>query len=494
MTRRTRREFIGTGALAACGRAADERPNIVIYYVDELRATALRMHNPDGLATPNLERLAQRGVTFDNAFTPHPLCMPARSSLWTGQYTHTTGSRDNQHPLRDDRVTMSDILHKAGYALGIFGKNHCFTAPQLKRWFAANYSSGSRQWNEALTPQVAGQVKALRKWIADRGGGTMPPEAHPFPAEVCDTHLCTQRAIEFIEKKRQGPFAAWISITDPHHPMQAPESFARGVPSPGQVKLPPYRKGEIRGKNTRMQIYEYLVRGEEIPEDFLRRYLSIYYAMVAQIDHEVGRLMTTLERTGLDRNTIVLFTSDHGDFAGEHHLILKTGSMLDSMVRIPLILSWPGRVARGLREKALVSHVDLMPTLLQFCGLSVPQSVEGIALPLQSSARRRDWIYSEYGAGEAEFTWEDARKLGPAKRLGDYSLKSQAESQGLEKREHGGHLRMARTHTHKLSVDSNDEVEFYDLVKDPHETENVHGRPEYRAAEEDLRRKLETMK
>ena len=277
MTPRTRREFIGTGALAACGRAAVERPNIVIYYVDELRATALRMHNPDGLGTPNLERLAQRGVTFDNAFTPHPLCMPARSSLWTGQYTHTTGSRDNQHPLRDDRVSMTGILHKAGYTLGIFGKNHCFTAPQLERWFAANYSSGSRQWNEALTPEVAGQVKALRKWIADRGGGTMPPEAHPFPAEVCDTHLCTQRAIEFIEKKRQGPFAAWISITDPHHPMQAPESFARGVPSPAQVKLPPYRKGEIRGKNTRMQIYEYLVRGEEIPEDFLRRYLSIYY-------------------------------------------------------------------------------------------------------------------------------------------------------------------------------------------------------------------------
>jgi hypothetical protein len=124
--------------------------------------------------------------------------MPARSSLWTGQYTHTTGSRDNQHPLRDDRASMTYILHKAGYTLGIFGKNHCFTAPQLERWFAANYSSGSRQWNEALTPEVAGQVKALREWIADHGGATMSPEAHTFPPEVCDTHLSTQRAIEFI--------------------------------------------------------------------------------------------------------------------------------------------------------------------------------------------------------------------------------------------------------------------------------------------------------
>jgi len=265
MRRSTRREFLGTGVLAARGRAAAERPNIVIYFVDELRATALRMYNPDGLGTPNLERLAQRGVTFEQAFTPHPLCVPARASLWTGQYSHTHGSRDNQHLLGDNRTTMADILHQAGYTLGVFGKNHCFTPQQLERWFAADYSSGSRLWNESLTPEVADQVKSLRKWIADRGGGTMPPEAHPFPTEICDTHLCTQRAIEFIEKQRRGPFAAWISISDPHHPIQAPGVFAQKAPSPGQVKLPPYRKGEIRGKNTRMQIYEYLVRGEEIP-------------------------------------------------------------------------------------------------------------------------------------------------------------------------------------------------------------------------------------
>jgi hypothetical protein len=132
-----------------------------------------------------------------------------------------------------------------------------------------------------------------------------------------------------------------------------------------------------------------------------------------------------------------------------------------------------------------------MPTLLRMCGLSVPSSVEGIGLPLGASDRRRDWVYSEYGAGEPDFTWEEARRLGPAQRLGDYSLKSKEEVQGLAKREHGGHLRMARTHNHKLIADSNGDIEFYDLAKDPNEMENVHGKPEYRTIEDDLRRKLD---
>src|SRR5579872_5090621 len=154
----SRREFCAAPLPLLAQSRKSTRPNIIIFYVDELRATALRLYRPDGLETPNLARLAGRGVLFDNAFTPHPLCVPARVSLWTGQYSHTHGSRCNvtydgggafsaglspaSPPpfMHDDRKSMAASLHAAGYRTGIFGKNHCFTAEQLQRWFDVDYS------------------------------------------------------------------------------------------------------------------------------------------------------------------------------------------------------------------------------------------------------------------------------------------------------------------------------------------------------------------
>lgn len=480
----TRRELCGAGAFALARPPV--RPNIVIVYVDELRATALKLYRPDGIETPNLARLASRGVLFQNAFTPHPLCVPARVSLWTGQYTHTHGSRCNQMFLRDDRETMAGILKSAGYRLGIFGKNHCFTPAQLERWFAADFSLGSKAWNQALSPDAAAQIRKHRQWIRDLGG--MPGVAS-FPPDIFDTHLINQRAMEFIEREAGSPFAAWISIPDPHAPVQTPEEFARIVP-PERVQLPPLRGGEMKTKNTRMQIYDYLIRGSELEERFLRQFVSIYYGMVAHIDREVGRLMALLERKGLVENTAIVFTSDHGDFAAEHRLIYKTGSMVDSLVHIPLLVSWPGRVPEGRREAALVSHVDLMPTLLDFCGLPVPRAAEGRRLPFREGDERRTYVYSEYGNGDPEFTWAEARAVGQAKRLGTYSLGTKEERDALAKRERAGHLRMIRTATHKLIRDSNGETEFYHLAKDPYELDNVHGRPEYRTEERELAGKL----
>src|SRR5579864_6369737 len=124
----TRREVCGMSALALAQGGKAARPNIIIFYVDELKATALRLYHPDGLETPNLARLASRGVLFNYAFTPHPLCMPARASFWTGQYSNTHGSRCNVLQdgsaayLHDDRDTMAEVLHSAGYRTGIFGK------------------------------------------------------------------------------------------------------------------------------------------------------------------------------------------------------------------------------------------------------------------------------------------------------------------------------------------------------------------------------------
>ncbi len=488
----TRRHFAGisAGALAsAAGCSRGSRPNIVIFYADDLRATALDLYNRDAVAMPNLRRLAARGTVFDYSFTPHPLCCPARVSLWTGQYSVTHGSRHNQKLMSDDATNMAALFHEAGYSLGIFGKNHCFTSQQLAQWFAADYSIGSRPWRAALTPQTSRSIAEHAQWIAEQGGALMPPSAAPFSHEIYATHIATEHAIHHLEAQREGPFFLWISLPDPHTPIEVPEKFAGALPA-DRLKLPPFRANELATKNTRMQIFDYLIRGSEIPDTYLARYLSIYSGKTVFLDYELGRVMDVIDGRGLRENTIFIFASDNGDFAGEHHLMVKTGSLLDSMVRMPLIMSWPGSIPAGRRESALVNHVDIMPTLLGLCGLSSPPFVQGKPLPLQSDAPRRKYVYSEYGNGDPEYGWREARQLGPAKRLGDYALTTPAELAHLERRERAGHLRMIRSHTHKIIADSNGEVEFYDLVRDPHELSNVHGQAEYREAEERLTKLL----
>src|SRR5262245_34879111 len=255
----TRRSFLRSSLAAAAAQPRAGRPNIILFYVDELRATALRLYNnPDGVATPNLARLARHGIVFENAFTPYPLCQPARVSLWTGQYPHTHGSRHNQNPMAEGLPSMAGVLRDAGYTLGIFGKNHCFSERQLDRWFAVNLSTESPHWRRSLSPEEAASSDRLRRWIAEQGGPMMPPKAAPFPPEVQPTHLITQRAMDFIEQSRGDPFALWISIIDPHNPIQAPERFA-GVMPPDKLKLPPTRREAIRSGNTRLRIYDYLI-------------------------------------------------------------------------------------------------------------------------------------------------------------------------------------------------------------------------------------------
>jgi len=461
----------------------------VIVHADDLRATAVRPYNASAVPMPNLERLAASGTVFNHSYSAHPLCCPSRASFWTGQYSSVHGSRHNQKLMSDGTPNLAESFRQAGYQLGIFGKNHCFTPRQLEQWFQTDYSMGSASWKAAILPGTARTVAAHGRWLREQGGPLLPPASAPFPYETFPTHMATQHAINYIERQAGEAFLMWLSLPDPHPPMDVPEKFANVLP-PQSLKLPPSRKDEMEGKNTRMKIFDYLIRGREIPGEYLSRYLSIYSGKTAFVDYELGRLMDALQAKGLRENTIFLFTSDNGDFAGEHHLIVKTGSMVDSMVRMPAILSWPGSLPGGRREDALTNHVDFLPTLLNLCGLPALRTAQGMPLPLKTDSRRRQFVYSEYGSGDPEYTWAEARTLGPAARLGDYALSKPLELAHLERRERAGHLRMIRTQAHKLISDSNGEVEFYDLGRDPHELNNVHAQTEYREAEEGLMKLL----
>ena len=460
----------------------------MVFYADDLRATALKLHNPDGVEAPNLAGLAERGVVYDRVFTPHPLCLPARASLFTGQYSWTHGSRHNQAVLTPGKPTLAAQLREAGYRTGLFGKNHCFVPEDLARNFDLEGTIGSEVWRRSIDADLARERRRHGEWLKEQGGALLAPVASPFSHEIYTTHLATERALEFLDSEDERPFFAFVSLTEPHTPNEAPADFGANV---APARLPQYDPGDIASKNTRMQIYDYLIRGSEIPDDYLRKCLEIYHAKTLFLDAELGRVLDALERKGLTDDTIVLFTSDNGDFATEHHLIAKTGSLVDAIVHMPLILSYPGRLPEGERNSSLVNQVDIMPTLLTLCGVDCPDAVEGRPMPLSAEDPGRSYVYSEYGAGGPEYTWEDARALGPAERLGDYALQTPEELDHLARREKAGHLRMIRTETHKVTVDSNGEIELFDLERDPAELANFHGDPGYATIERELLEKLD---
>jgi arylsulfatase A-like enzyme len=212
----------------------------------------------------------------------------------------------------------------------------------------------------------------------------------------------------------------------------------------------------------------------------------MYYGMIQQIDDHVGRLLDVLDTTGLAENTIVLFTSDHGDYAGEHRLLGKSNAFYDCLTRVPMILSWPGRLAGGEIRDELVSLVDVMPTILGLLGIEVPSAVQGQAMPgaLPDAPTARQAIFAEYGAGGPAVTLADVNRLPPEARAGNgWPLLRQREAQG--------HGKMVRTARWKYVHDVTGEVdELYDLDADPWELVNLASRPEHAGTIAEMRQHL----
>ena len=480
-------------------------PNLLIIMPDQLRATALGLYGRSPLSTPHLEALARSGVLYRHAFTPYPVCVPARVAFWTGRWPHLTGSRNNQVYLQPGEIHLLQLLQAAGYTCGLIGKNHCFLEPDLERYFDTYYPVGhSGPADEGSDPVVA----AAKQWVRsmeslggtegaggeDRrgivrraGGGSGRAYAagiSPFPVHKHGTWLIGERAEAFIRAHRDQPFCAWVSIPDPHTPYQVSEPYASRYP-PETLRLPPMEPPGYPGKPERVRLFAELLGAPEVSDEHLRFVLSIYYGMVAVIDEVVGRLLSTLDALGLREDTIVIFTSDHGDYLTEHRLVRKGASLYDSLVRVPLLLAYPRHVPAGIVCDDLVSTLDLFPTLTQLMHLPLPPGRSGVPLPVAADGEPRSAVFAETGYEGAPVTADEARTF----------LRRLAEQRGQP---HGlpwqaianGKLKMVRTHEWKYVHAPGGEVELYDLVHDPHELVNLAARPEHRERVIDFQRQL----
>jgi arylsulfatase A-like enzyme len=347
-----------TSSRATAAAPTDSRgykPNILFVFADQLRYAALGSSGNQIVRTPNLDRLASQGMTFDRAFSSHPLCSPYRAHIMTGKYGHLTGVIDNEYRLKTDQVTLPQVLKGAGYHTGFVGKWHLGYGPYTedKRYgfdYMAAYDCQHAYYTTSYYENDRGPIK-IDKWA---------PEGE------------TDVAIRFIEEharsKKGVPFALVMSWAPPHWPYdQYPKRFK--VYDPATVDL---------SQNVPPQMAA-----------FARQELADYYGNISALDEQMGRLMSTLDRLGLAENTILCFSSDHGDHLSSHgygkpmdtwmHYSMRASKATpyEEAAHIPFLMRFPPRVKAGSRTKAMFSSVDVMPTLLGLCGLDVPEGVQG---------------------------------------------------------------------------------------------------------------------
>ena len=470
-----------------------EKPNVLLIMTDQQKATASHLYSNTFCETPSMERLAQEGVLFESAFTPHPLCAPARISLWTSQFPHSHGGRRNQTLMPAGAIHTFQLWQEAGYHTGLIGKNHCFDRPEdlalFDTWCDISRGDLIRDAT-SLETEWFRRLKEVRAAHQSRVHSMMPQNPRfsyatsEAPLEDYLTGLITEQTIRFLAAHRETPFALWVSFVDPHEPWMAPEQFAAMFP-PEKIDLPPWREGEFddRAPERNRVLYQMLGMAEDALED-VYGLMAAYYGMVRFIDYSLGQILDALADLGLRDNTIVVFCSDHGDFMGEHRMQCKGGVFYDCLTRVPLIVSWPGQIPAGTRDESMVNLVDISPTLLQLQGLDVPRSMHGEGLPTITAAEPRNATFSEYGAGGPPFRMTDLEKL--PRPYGRQTL-----MQSLQWREAEGRRKMVRTREWKYVHDPmGDRDELYDLTNDPWELENVADEPAYREVISEMRLRL----
>jgi len=461
-----------------------ERPNVLVIMTDQQKATASHLYGNTFCETPSMERLAQEGVLFEYAFTPHPLCVPARMSLWTSQFPHSHGGRRNQTLMPAGATHSFQLWKAAGYHTGLIGKNHCFVREEDLALFDMRCDISHGGPAKDATPLEIEWFRRLKRVRSARQSlRNMIPQSprfsyatSDFPLEDYSTGLIANQTIRFLETHRDKPFVLWASFPDPHEPWIAPAQYAAMFP-PEKIELPPWREGEFdeRAPERNRVLYQMLGMEEDALEDVYGM-MEAYYGMVRFLDDALGGILDALENLGLRDNTIVVFCSDHGDFMGEHRMQCKGGVFYDCLTRIPLIVSWPGQVVAGVRDESMVNLIDVVPTLLQLQGFDVPRSMHGEGLPTVTTAEPRDAAFSEYGAGGPPFRMEDLAKL--PRPYGRRTL-----MQSLQWREAEGRRKMVRTREWKYVHDPmGDRDELYDLVNDPWELENVVDEESHREA------------
>jgi arylsulfatase len=461
------------------------KPNIILIQTDQQSAETLALYGNPLVYTPYLEQLASRGVLFEKAFCNYPACSPSRSSMMTGRYASTIRCHAN-HMLIDPReVNLPQVLKEGGYQTALIGKNHAFPDETLHQVFDHVVQGVHGHLVDGYRDDP--EVLAAHKWAEDHcwrsplGHGT-----NPALYQKCGTYLLGESALDYLEqvKHPDQPFFLWLSFPDPHTPYQTPEPYA-SMYRPEDVPIPP--QDDLTTKPERQRVMHIMDAMDRADENAIRGVRAIHYGMIKFIDDTIGRVMAKLEELGYSDDTVVIFTSDHGDSMGAHGLIQKHNGFYDSFTHVPLIISSPGSVLTGIRCSHLMELVDIMPTILELAACPIPYGVQGKSCA--SYLHDKEYQPREFVVIESGEEGEPMRVAEIVKRPQDPFDEScfvwcAYQDAWL------GKGKSIRTAEWKLNMYTNGEGELYHLTEDPHELVNLYGSTQYVSVEIDLERKL----
>ena len=361
-----------------------DRPNVLIIHTDQQRWDTMRCMGNELMHTPNLDRLASEGAMFTNCFVNNPVCMPSRMSLMTGQYPSALGCTCNGIPLPEDTLTINRMLKPYSYHTANIGKLHFqnhsnrnHRDPHPDYGFdtlilsdePGCYDDAYIKWVENMAPDEVYNCRIALPPASDRPDNGKPPRGALTPyiwesdEDLTHTAFVAAETCNYMKEHRNERFFAFAGIYAPHSPLNPPERFVNMYNIDG-MPLPHIGENETG-------------RFRDATPDQFRKMKAYYYALISHIDDQVGRILKTLEDEGLKDNTLVIFTSDHGEHLGDHGLAGKGAPGYDSCIHVPLLVSYPGVIDPGLEIGSLIEQVDIVPTILDYCGVQTPQIVQG---------------------------------------------------------------------------------------------------------------------
>jgi len=463
----TRREFlkgslaaaVAAGAMSALpssgaegGELETRKPNVVFVFADQLRSQALGCYGDKQARTPNIDRLAAEGARFTNAISTWPVCSPYRAMLLTGRYPMSNGVVANDYCLWDNQDTIATALKARGYDTGYIGKWHLD-------------GGGDR------VPEDRRQ--GFDYWV--------PPNEVPMLSgsdpQVWRPEKQTDKAVSYIKEHKGKPFCLFVSWNPPHDPYIAPDRFMSMFP-PDKMKLRPnvsesrlvseqLEKHPIPADTTAgMSRAKWRKRLDS--DDGVRQILSGYYAATSGLDVCVGRIMDALTEAGVADDTILVFSSDHGDMLGSHRMCLKQEPFEES-ISIPFIVRYPRGVRKGTVTDGIISPVDVMPTLLALAGVESPNGVQGISLADAAKGKRSDQ--------------QDAVLIMKMLPGGNpWQINAATEWRGVR----------TKTHTYARLADGGPWV-LFDNKRDPYQLNNLVGEPAHKKLQEAMEARMQAL-
>ena len=456
-------------ALAVAAAAADNRPNIIFIMSDDHAAHAISAYGSRINQTPNLDRLAREGMLLRNVFVTNSICTPSRAAILTGQYSHLNGVPVFNR-FDSSRVTVATLLQQGGYYTGMIGKWHLGSDPAgFDRW---EILPGQGAYMSPILYTATGEKTYTGRYVTD---------------------VVTDLAIDFLKTRpAQKPFFLMLHHKAPHRPWEPDGAhgaqFAdRWIPE-AETLWDSYATRTDALHENQQRVVDDLTRrdlklqppaglagteltnwlavkpetvtitrdgkpltlaGEALGRWKYQRYMQDYLATIQSVDDNVGRLLTFLDRTGLAKNTLVIYTSDQGFFLGDHGLFDKR-FMYEESLRMPFLVRWPAGIKPATSSDAMALNVDFAPTFLDLARLPIPAGMQGRSLmPVLRGRAPADWRTSMYYR-----YYHDP---------GDHNTRA-----------HYG----IRTRTHKLIYFwKKDQWELFDLVHDPQELHNLYGTP-----------------